>query len=299
VAGRQPALDLLGEDRPVRHAVAAVAAAVVTLLAVAVGCTATGTPARPTAAGTPAQSRTPSPSPTAAPSPPAAPQVGSCHRLTVAQATAPTDSRPAVPCSSRHTTVTIHVGAFDPVSDGHLLGVDSASVQDQIARRCPGTLAGYVGGTREQRRLSRFAVVWFSPTVAQANAGATWYRCDVVVLSGHDSLAPLPTRLRGALDKPHALDRFGTCGTAAPGSRGFQRVVCSARHSWKAVSVVPLPRGTRFHARAAGSAADARCKQVAAHAARGALKYSWAFEWPTRERWDAGQRYGLCWLPGR
>jgi hypothetical protein len=172
-------------------------------------------------------------------------------------------------------------------------------VQDQIARRCPGTLAGYVGGTREQRRLSRFAVVWFSPTVAQANAGATWYRCDVVVLSGHDSLAPLPTRLRGALGKPHALDRFGTCGTAAPGSRGFQRVVCSARHSWKAVSVVPLPRGTRFHARAAGSAADARCKQVAAHAARGALKYSWACEWPTRERWDAGQRYGLCWLPGR
>lgn len=279
----------------VRTALSAVVATVVTALTVIAGCTAAEPNAAPsrTATSTPSAS----PSPTRPPSPPPAPRVGSCHRLTLAAAGRPTDVRAPVPCNQQHTTVTVHVGRFDPVQDGHLVSVDSASVQQQIADRCPGTLAGYVGGTRDERRLSRFTVVWFSPTLAQAQAGATWFRCDVVALGSPGRLAQLPGHLRGVLDRPHGLDRFGTCGTAAPGSPRFEHVTCAHRHSWRAVSVVDLPRAARLHGRAAGAAADAQCKQIAANAAHGSLKYTWAFEWPTRDQWQSGQRYGFCWLP--
>lgn len=289
-----------------RRTLAALVATALTLVAVAIGCS-TGRPQagttsspepRPSptptssAVGTP--SATPTPTATATPSPP---RVGSCHRLSLQAASAPSDDRASVRCGSRHTTVTVRVGHFDPVRDGHLLGVDSRSVQQQIADHCPAALSRYLGGSRDDRRLSRFTVVWFSPTIEEGLAGATWFRCDLVALAGDERLAPLPARVKGLLGRPHALDRFGTCGTAAPDSRGFERVICSRRHSWRAVSVVHLPAGARLHARAAGATANARCKQVAANAAGGSLKYTWAFEWPTRKQWQAGQRYGFCWLP--
>ncbi len=269
-----------------------------TVLAVTIGCT-TSTPQASSSTRPPATKAPSSSQPTASP-PPAAPGVGSCHRLSLQAATAPTDSRPAVPCGSSHTTVTVRVGHFDPVRDGHLLSVDSRSVQRQIAARCPTGPSGYLGGTLADRRLSRFAVVWFSPTVEQGQAGATWFRCDLLALAGTgpgQGLAVLPAHLHGILDRPHALDRFGTCGSAAPDSPHFDRVICARRHTWRAVSVIPLAPHARFHERPAGAAADGRCKQVAAAAAGGALRYTWAFEWPTLQQWRAGQRYGFCWLP--
>ena len=222
--------------------------------------------------------------------------MGSCHALDLEAATAPVDTSAAVPCSGPHTTVTIKVGQLDQVADGHLLAVDSAAVRAQVARACPPTLGRYVGGDRTTQRLSRLLVVPFSPSLEQADAGAGWYRCDLVGLRSEGRLAPLPTRMRNALAKPGALDRFGTCGTAAPGSKGFARVICSQRHSWAAVKDVAI-RAPRYLDSAAGKRGDAACKGIAQARAKGALKFSWSFEWPTRAQWDDGQRWGYCWLP--
>ena len=54
-------------------------------------------------------------------------------------------------------------------------------------------------------------------------------------------LFPLPAKLKGVLDREGALDRFGTCGTAAPDAPGFSRVVCSEKHKWRAVDTMTLP----------------------------------------------------------
>ncbi len=243
----------------------------------------------------------PSTSPSAvvssAPPPPAAPKVGACHRLTFEEATAPVESRTPVRCSSPHTAVTIKVGRIDALADGHLLAVDSATVRAQIARACPPALAGFVGGDENTRRLSRLEVVWYSPTLEQAEAGADWFRCDVVALRSEGELMTLPARMRGVLDQSGALDRFGTCGTSAPDRKGFERVACSERHSWRAVDTIDLPRGTRFQDGDAGAAADTECKDIAAARAGDSLRYTWSFEWPSRAAWDDGQRYGYCWVP--
>ena len=248
----------------------------------------------------PGPTRSPSPSsasPTPSTPPAPAPRVGSCHRLDVRGATAATDPAAAVPCRGPHTSVTVRVGRLPADADGHLLAVDSARLAGRLQRLCPPPAPAVVGGDLTARRLTLLRTVWFTPTVAQADAGADWFRCDVVAVLAPGRLAPLPASVRGLLGSPAARARFGTCGTTAPDARGFRRVACSQRHAWQAVSVVDLPRGTRFLDRAAGAAADGRCRAVASDRARGAVRFSWSFEWPQRAAWDAGQRYGWCWVP--
>lgn len=273
------------------------AAAAAALLMLA-GCTSSGGSARSAQEGA-ASAPSPSKATSSTPLPvPASPVTGSCHRLTFAAATQPTDSSAAVPCTKAHTSQTIYVGTLSKSSDGHRLAVESAQAQRKILRACPRRLGAFLGGSPTTRRLSTFHVVGFSPTPEQGRRGAQWFRCDAVALRRAGHLLLLPTRLHGVLNRPASLTRFGTCGTAPPGGAHFERVMCSQQHSWRAVEVVPLPAGARYLGPAAGAAADAQCKAVAAARANGALKYTWSFEWPTRTQWHAGRRYGFCWLPG-
>ena len=247
--------------------------------------------------GTAAPTPRPSASVSSAAPAPAAPRVGSCHSLTLREAVDPVDAGSPVGCRRPHTSVTVKVGRISALADGHLLAVDSRTVRSRLTRACPREVTDTVGGDQTARRLSRLEVVWFAPTLEQADAGADWFRCDVVGIRSPGRLLPLPAKVAGLLDQPGAADRYGTCGTAAPGARGFQRVVCSVRHSWRAVDTIDLPPGTAYLAGAAGTTADSACQDIASTRAQGALKFSWSFEWPTRAQWDAGQRYGYCWVP--
>ena len=144
------------------------------------------------------------------------------------------------------------------------MAVDSATVQRQLSSTCPRKLQEYVGGSTDARRLSRFNVVWYSPTLDQSDQGADWFRCDVIAFAGQDRLAslPAPGRLRGVLDSAKALSTYGLCGNAAPGARGFQRVICGRRHSWQAIATIGLAGGTRYPGAAAvRKAGDSACKE--------------------------------------
>ncbi len=292
MAGRQPALGLLGEDGPVRRMRTRLT--VITLLALGAallaGCSSGGSPdsADKPSAGASASS---------APPAPAAPAVGTCHALSLDEATDPVDSGTSVPCGQPHTSVTIKVGKLESLADGHLLAVDSPTVQARLAKACPPALGGFVGGDRNTQRLSRLQAVWFGPSLQQADAGADWFRCDVVGLRKEGTLITLPRRMKGVLDADNALDRFGTCGTAAPSAKNFQRVACSEKHSWRAVDDIDLPSDARYLAKNVTSTGDSACKDVASGRANGALKFTWSFEWPTKAQWAAGQRYGYCWVP--
>lgn len=234
---------------------------------------------------------------TAAASTPPPPKRGACYRLTVADAMRATNGAAPVPCTGRHNAVTVSVGRLRPVLDGHLLAVDSSRVQRQVATRCRALVDRHVGGSTETQRLSRVQAVWFSPTLAQSDAGALWFRCDLVIVSGTRSLASLPRTTAGLLDRPGILSRYGTCGTAAPSAKTFARVLCAAKHTWRARATIALPRSTPYLAKAAGTKADRQCRDVAARRTGGAGKFRWSFEWPTKAQWAAGQRYGLCWTP--
>jgi hypothetical protein len=255
----------------------------------------------PASAGaSPTLTPTPTPAVTAAPPPPA-PTVGACYRLSYSEAVAPTSEDAAVPCGKGHTTQTFAVGQLDLVSGGHLLAVDSDAVRQQVAQRCPAKLAAYVGATDEQLRLSLLRPVWFTPTLEQSDAGAAWYRCDVIAVTGDKTVAKVDHDLSGALAKPAGRTEFAMCGTAQPGTAAFSRVLCGEEHSWKAISVLDLSdvskHGSYPGLGAVKSAGDDVCAAAARAIAADPLDYQWGYEWPTREQWQAGQTYGRCWSP--
>lgn len=227
---------------------------------------------------------TPSATPTPTPEPPRPPRTGSCHRLGYDAVLSPTDESDPVPCSSQHTTATFSVG-------------DVRRVQQRVATVCPQRFAAFVGGTPEDRQLSMLRPVWFTPTAEEQAAGASWFRCDVVATARDSQLALLTGPLAGILDRPEEAARYGLCGTAAPGSKDFERVICVRQHSWRAVATVPLEPGAYPGVEAARSAGDTQCEDVGADAADGALDYQWGYEWPTAAQWKAGQTYGICWVP--
>ena len=238
----------------------------------------------------------PSPPPTAVP-PPRPPKEGACYRLSFRQALAPTSARKPTPCDRTHTAETYAVGTLDTVVDGHLLAVDSDRVQAQVADTCPDTLAQFLGGDGADLRLSMIRPVWFTPSLAQSDRGADWYRCDVVVVAGDEELAEPDTSLRGALDKEAVRDRYAMCGTAPPDDEDFERVICSAAHSWRAIQVVPYEAGKYPGEQAVRDQLEAPCENAGLDVASDPLDYQWGYEYPTKEQWEMGQTWGLCWAP--
>ncbi|GAA4694124.1 septum formation family protein [Nocardioides conyzicola] len=258
------------------------------------GCSSDGAD-KPAPSPSPTASATPSPSPAAAE--PKPPQDRACYQLDYTEAVAPTVDVARISCTGAHTSMTYAVGPLDVVVDGHLLAVDSARVRDQVATTCPERFDAFVGGTAEDRRLSMLRPVWFTPSVEESDAGASWYRCDAVALAADEKLAPLTGRLQDVLGRADGRDRYAMCGTAAPGTTGFQRVICSAKHSWRAVDTVPFAAGRYPGVAKVRAAGDGPCQDAGAAAADGALDYKWGYEWPTAEDWKGGQTYGLCWAP--
>ena len=290
-----------------RASLTAAVAAVVLALG---GCTSDDPPEDPVGAPASSPAATPTtptaqsdtgPEVTIRPVPPP-PALGACYRMGVSLATRPTNASRPVPCGEPHTAQTVHVGRLDLTPGGRRLRVDAPAVQQQPARACPVRLRQYVGGTTDTLRRSRFEVVWFTPTLGQAERGARWFRCDAVAVADDERLLRLPLgpRLRGVLDDPGALAAYGLCGTDRPGTPGFRRVACALPHRWEAVSTIDLAGGVRYpgtpRVRAAG---EERCADLVGERSGPVLEFSYGWEWPTRAQWAAGQRHGYCWAPSR
>ncbi len=264
-------------------------------LSLAAGCS--GTTGEQPESVPPSSSATASEGPTRAPNPPPAPPAGACYRLGYDQAVATSSRAPAVPCRDTHTAETFHVGRLERVVAGRLLAVDSRRLQDQVATTCPRLLPEHVGGSEEQRRLSMVRAVWFTPTLAQSDAGADWFRCDAIVLSRDSELLEVTGSLSGVLDTEEGRARFGMCGTAEPGTQGFARVACSETHTWRALRTVTLPGPDYPGENAAQQAGEEPCRGAARAVAPDPLDFQWGYEWPTAEQWRSGQTYGICWAP--
>lgn len=226
-----------------------------------------------------------------------APPSRRCYALTFDDAIAATSDAEPVPCADEHTTITYRVGELDSVRAGHLLAVDSETLQSQVAERCPEALGDFIGGSEDDRRLSVLRSVWFTPTVEESDTGANWFRCDVVALAGSGELAPLAGRLQGTLDRDAGRDRWGLCSPAEPGTDAFSRVPCSQPHDWRAVEVVGLGSGDYPGEQQVRSAGEGPCEDAGRAAADDPLEFDWGYEWPTAEQWDAGRTYGVCWVP--
>lgn len=262
----------------------------IAVAAVVLGVSACGS----TAAKSPATSTHPSGAPRTIST---EPTTGACRNLSFSAAESNSDATPVVPCTGIHTAVTVAVGSLIDKQHPTITNVSSPAIQQRLISTCKQDVMKYVGGSNQTYALSLVQAIWFLPTAKQFAAGAHWYRCDLVVLAGQSRLAPLPAKARGLLARPHALNRWGTCSNASPSSPKFRLQLCGAKHRWRAVAMMPVPRKSIYLSKAVGAEALKNCGKIAANNSTGKLKYTWTFEWPNKQHWQAGQRYGLCWLP--
>ncbi|MCY7400118.1 MAG: septum formation family protein [Nocardioides sp.] len=231
------------------------------------------------------------PTETVEPDPGPRPKVGECHALSWAQAVAPQTRVDPVRCRAPHTAETFAVGRLD--LDTGRLQVDSDRVQQRVQSACNERLPRHLGAAPRDVRLTMAQAVWFTPDVEQVEAGARWFRCDVVVVASQRALRRLPLSTKGLAGAPG----IAMCAGAEPGTKAFARVACGSPHSWVAVSTVDLP-GARLPGPArVQTRMDPVCRDAARARASDPLSFTWSQESPTREQWAAGQRYGICWAP--
>ncbi|RYB91147.1 hypothetical protein EUA93_19700 [Nocardioides oleivorans] len=269
---------------PVSRVVAVVAA----LLLMLTACT--GSPSEPDAP----PSTTPTPTETVPPDPGPTPKVGECHDLSFRQAIAVIGRSKPVRCGRAHTAQTYFVGRLDLTTKaGHVRRPDSRAAQRQARRACTSRLPRHLARTPLQLRLSMAQAVWFTPSVAKAEAGADWFRCDVVVVAAPRQLMRLPKQTKGWGEAP----AITMCATAAPGTKAFRRVTCGSQHSWRATTTVDIPGKDLPEEAAIADRMESTCLDVARADAADPLDFTWSQESPTQEQWDAGQRYGICWVP--
>lgn len=258
----------------------------------------TPSPSPSTSPDSTATTASPSTSPSTLPSaePVARPEVGDCFRMDFDEAVAPTSEQDPSSCTEQHASQTYFVGRLRLVVDGHLLAVASDAVQRQPAEACPRRLAAWLGGTPAQLRLSMLRPVWFTPTLEESDAGAAWFRCDVVALADEETLLPMKRPARGLLQDPDRRALFGVCGTDRPDGPDFSRVACAREHTWRAVSSYDVS-GTRYVQADVQLEGSVTCKDLVGAQAEDPLNFEWGYDYPSEEQWDAGQHYGLCWAP--
>jgi hypothetical protein len=202
------------------------------------------------------------------------PQVGSCHQLSFKDVYADADSKPLVPCTGKHTTVTIAVKRLS----GDVNWNNTSALLDKIAPKCERAWIEALGSSDKLRSQTAYAWFWFIPTPAQIKQGAKWLRCDLA-LQGGIRLMPLPADVKLGTK---LSDRVARCRT----SQGYN-TVCKRPHAVRAVGAFRL----------SGAYPTTR-EQALPIARRGCRPFittrSFTFTWMSPYAWKIGSRAMVC-----
>lgn len=208
----------------------------------------------------------------------APPAVGSCHALTYAEGAQMADPDPAVPCTDAHTSITIKVVELDSPDYSNL-----NAILRKIWVPCWGALNTYFGDGAKALQMSAYSIYYFGPTKAQQDAGASWVRCDLVLLGG-TKIMPLPTTGDPALGNlPHS-NSIARCRTGK--KLGFVGTVCSRPHASKTTHAMKRPGsypGKRKMARWTVERCQAKLGRSFAY-----------YTIPVPIDWRAGRRFSTC-----
>jgi hypothetical protein len=114
------------------------------------------------------------------------PLVGQCRGpLTEKISNDVTDERPPIECSSPHGLETFYVGTMAPSTTRYPVVDGTSETSDELTRQirseCERRSDTYLGGARDDDIAidSRARYFSFIPSVADFDAGARWFRCDV------------------------------------------------------------------------------------------------------------------------
>lgn len=228
--------------------------------------------------------------------PPAAPDAATCRDLGYSDTTVFTNDTKPEPCSKPHTAYTYAVPTLPNAVAFQGVQIQNAAVQTAAADRCRAAFGTFIGGSQTERALSRLTFTYFLPEQADFDLGAHWVRCDVVARQSGTSLADLPGRVAGFLNRPNALDTYGVCSRGNPGPAATL-VMCSQEHTYRALAAIRLGSAEAAYPGTDTTLTDGKqhCQDLVANllGVTGGFTYTWTY--PSNEDWLAGQRFGYCW----
>lgn len=204
----------------------------------------------------------------------AKPKVGQCRAMSYKRTAAISDTSKPVPCSKRHTAVTVAVVE----ARTSLAGLAQDQLDTLGAELCSQQELKKLGRSPARRAMSAYNIVFFQPTATQIRAGARWFRCDLTLKAGKNML-PLPGHLPRPVLPKHPTDQTEHCLTGTHLS-----TPCSSKHAYRPVRAftfkpVAYPTGDDFV-----QAGDDLCP------AGGNAYYTWS----NPSVWAAGDRVLVC-----
>jgi hypothetical protein len=224
----------------------------------------------------------------------AAPDLGVCRMLTPDDVFRPSNDSDPVDCSTAHTAQTFAIGT---VPTGlRQASYDDARVAGYAYRFCSAHFVDFTGADESLAMRTVLSWAWFRPSEAAWDAGAHWFRCDVI--GGGDqakSFVDLPADAEGLLlGRPK--DEWMVCAEGATVA-GAVKVPCDHRHDWRAVTTIVL--GTAGDSYPGDAAVQQRTKDFCSKSVGAWLDYpvdyDFGYSWFQRPEWDAGNRRSVCW----
>ena len=227
----------------------------------------------------------PSAAPSASPSPSSLPQAGECHRLRPGSGV---DDGDAVPCTGPHNALTL---AVLQLPRGVTYGTRADAFYPSVVGPCLAAYDSTVGGTAAQRNVSVFGLAYVYPTDAEKQAGARWFRCDLVAHATTRTLLDLPAQ--APFVKKLLPARFAQCMnlTATVNERTY--VSCTHRHRLRATGWYIAPDSLAWPGTSEiNRLVKQKCQPRAKH-----RLFGW--KTPTHDAWLRGDRLSVCFLPNQ
>lgn len=222
------------------------------------------------------------------------PELGACRVLEPADAEQSTNDGEVVDCAAgEHTAQTFAIGNFpEELSDA---SYDDERLGELVFDYCTDRFANFIGGDESASLRSLLSWVWFRPQEDAWDAGARWYRCDVV--GGADTSAeyrPLPGDARGLLDaRP---DEWMAC-VRGPRVARAERIPCSEPHDWRAATTIRL--GNEDAKYPGDRVVEVRTRDFCRSSISAWLNYPTSYEfgytWFREAEWSVGNRRSVCW----
>lgn len=224
----------------------------------------------------------------------APPEVGACRLLTPDDVAVPTNDTPPVPCVDRHTAETFEVG--DLPTDLHDLEADDPAIGAWVFRTCSDSFVSFLRADESEAMRTVLSWVWFRPGEPAWEAGARWYRCDVV--GGGEQLTDyraLPETAEGLLEDIPP-DEWMVCAAGRTLTSG-PKVPCSEPHRWRAVTTIKVgePGDPYPGERAVGATSRDFCSDSVGAWLGYPTSYDFGFTDFGEAEWQAGNRRSVCW----
>jgi hypothetical protein len=162
------------------------------------------------------------------------PTVGQCRSLTLAQASAASNTTAPIGCASPHNDRVIAVPHLPKgVTYAEL---DTAAKLTRVAvRLCYPAFRAALGQNDRVRNSSAYTYLYFQPTAKQRSNGARWLRCDLT-LRHAKSLANLPTDRKPALTRSRLPAGVKRCLAG----KALLTTTCKASHRYRVAGAVTV-----------------------------------------------------------